>query len=132
TNVTIDGLDTGGNELTISNTTASSTASTSTIRFINGASNDTVTRCTVLGSSIPAINTAGGNVLFSTSTVAGGNSNNTISGNNIGPASGNLPTKCVMGLGSPSPNDNTNNLIDNNNIFDSSAPLSLYRASASR
>src|SRR5436190_8221538 len=118
TDVTIDGLGTGGNALTMSNTTASSTAGTSTIRFINGASNDTVTRCTVLGSSISAINTAGGNVLFSTSTVAGGNSNNTISGNNIGPANANLPTTCVMGFGSPSPNDNTNNLIDNNNIFD--------------
>src|SRR5207249_3237004 len=122
TNVTIDGLGTGGNALTLSNTTASATASTSTIRFINGASNDTVTRCTVLGSSISAINTAGGNVLFSTSTVAGGNSNNTISVNIIGPASGNLPTKCVMGLGSPSPNDNANNLIDNNNIFDFFSP----------
>ena len=124
TNVTIDGIGTGGNALTISNTTASSTASTSTIRFIDGASNDTVTRCTILGSSTAAVGTAGGNVLFSTSTVVGGNSNNVISNNNIGPAGVNLPTEGVMALGSASPNDNTNNLIDNNNIFDFFSPTS--------
>jgi hypothetical protein len=39
-NVTINGLNTGGNSLTISNTTASATAGTSTIRFINDASNN--------------------------------------------------------------------------------------------
>ena len=50
-NVTIDGLNSGGNSLTISNTTASATASTSTIRLINGAQNNTITRCMVLGSS---------------------------------------------------------------------------------
>ncbi|MGC2627402.1 MAG: hypothetical protein WA269_11225, partial [Candidatus Udaeobacter sp.] len=38
-NVTIDGLNSGGNSLTISNTTASATAGTSTIRLINGAQN---------------------------------------------------------------------------------------------
>ena len=50
-NVTIDGLNSGGNSLTISNTTVSATAGTSTIRLINGAQNNTITRCTVLGSS---------------------------------------------------------------------------------
>ena len=102
TNVTIDGIGTGGNALTISNTTASATAGTSTIRFINGASSDTVTRCTILGSSTAAVGTAGGNVLFSTSTVAGGNSNNVISNNNIGPAGANLPTIAVVAPGSAS------------------------------
>jgi hypothetical protein len=52
TNVTIDGLNSGGNSLTFSNTTASGQGGTSTIRFRNGAQNNTVTKCTVLGSAI--------------------------------------------------------------------------------
>ena len=116
-NVTIDGLNSGGNSLTISNTTASATAGTSTIRLINGAQNNTITRCMVLGSSIASTATAGGNILISTST-GGANSNNAISSNGIGPAGANLPTKGVMSLGSASPNHNTGNLIDNNNVFD--------------
>ena len=116
-NVTIDGLNSGGNSLTISNTTASATAGTSTIRLINGAQSNTITRCAVLGSSIASTTTAGGNILISTST-GGANSNNAISSNAIGPAGANLPTKGVMSLGSASPNHNTGNLIDNNNVFD--------------
>src|SRR4029077_20757494 len=91
-NVTIDGLNSGGNSLTISNTTASATAGTSTIRLINGAQNNTITRCMVLGSSIATTATAGGKILISTST-RGANSNNAISSNGIGPAGANLPTK---------------------------------------
>jgi len=116
TNVTIDGLNIGGNSLTITNTTASATAGTSTIRFINGAQNNIVTRCAVLGSSISAIGIAGGNVLFSTTTGVG-NNNNTISFCNLGPAGTNLPTKALMSLGTAA-NPNTSNLIDSNNIFD--------------
>ena len=56
--VTIDGLNSGGNSLTISNTTVSATAGTSTIRFINGAQNNTVTNCSVLGSSTASVTTA--------------------------------------------------------------------------
>ncbi len=120
-NVTIDGLNSGGNSLTISNTTASSTAGTSTIRLINGAQNDLVTNCNIRGSSISSTGTAGGNVLISTST-GGANSGNTISNNDLGPAGVNLPNKCVMSLGSASPNNNTGNVIDNNNIFDFFTP----------
>jgi trimeric autotransporter adhesin len=122
-NVTIDGLNSGGNSLTISNTSTASIPRTSTIRFVNGAQNNTLTRCTILGSSTSGVATAGGNVLFST-TNGVGNSNNTVSLCNIGPAGSNLPTKAVMGLGTPS-NPNTANLIDNNNIFD------FFSASAS-
>jgi uncharacterized repeat protein (TIGR01451 family) len=121
-NVTIDGVNSGGVSLTLSNTTASTTASTSTIRFINGATNDKVTNCTILGSSTSSTTTAGGAVLLSTSTVAGGNSNNTISNNNIGPAGANLPTKAVMSLGSASPNASGGNTISGNNIFDFFSP----------
>jgi hypothetical protein len=119
-NVTIEGLNSGGNSLTISNTTVSNTAGTSTIRLINGAQGNTITRCFVLGSSTATTTVAGGNILISTSTVAPltPNSNNTISSNGIGPAGANLPTKGVMSLGSASPNHNTGNIIENNNVFD--------------
>ena len=119
--VTIDGLNSGGNSLTISNTTASATASTSTIRLINGASGDTVTNCAVLGSSTASASTVGGTILISTSA-GGANSGNTISNNAVGPAGANRPTKGVMSLGSASPNHNTGNIIDNNNVFDYGTP----------
>src|SRR5437879_3355443 len=64
TSVTIDGLGRGGTALNLSNTTASATASTSTIRFINGAQNNIVTRCTIMGSSTSDPGTDGGNILF--------------------------------------------------------------------
>jgi hypothetical protein len=47
-NVIIDGLNTGGNSLTISNT--STAAGTSTIRFINDATNNIIRNCTIEGS----------------------------------------------------------------------------------
>ena len=122
-NVTIDGLNTGGNSLTLANTTVGTTASTSTIRFLNGATSNVIKNCTILGSSTATAGNASGNVLFSTSTVAGGNSNNTISNNNIGPAGTgtSLPSKGVYGLGTAA-NPNTGNLIDGNNIYDVFAP----------
>ena len=48
-NVTIDGLNTGGNSLVISNLSTATTAGTSTIRFINDASGNTVQYCTIKG-----------------------------------------------------------------------------------
>ncbi|MGN6519130.1 MAG: beta strand repeat-containing protein, partial [Dokdonella sp.] len=117
THVTIDGLNSAGNSLTLSNTTVSATAGTSTVRFINGASNNTITHATILGSSSATAATAGGNVLFSTSTVAGGNSNNMVVSNRIGPAGASLMTKGVMGLGTAA-NPNVGNTIADNDIFD--------------
>ena len=49
-NVTINGLNTVGNSLTISNTTIGSTAGSSTIRFQADSTNDIVTNSTILGS----------------------------------------------------------------------------------
>ena len=120
-NVVIDGLNSGGNALTLSNTTASATAGTSTIRFIEGAQSNTVTRTTVLGSSTATVATAAGNILFSTSTVAGGNSGNMISNNDFGPAGANLPTKMISAVGTAA-NFNTNNTIDSNLIDDFFSP----------
>jgi hypothetical protein len=120
-NVTIDGLNTGGNALTISNTTVSSTSVTSTIRFIGGATNNTITNSSILGSGTMSVATNGANIFFSTDAVtANGNDNNTISNNNIGPAGSNLPTKGILCNGSTTTTTlgNSGNTINNNNIFD--------------
>ncbi|MBI5216970.1 MAG: proprotein convertase P-domain-containing protein [Ignavibacteriae bacterium] len=120
-NVTIDGLNSGGNSLTISNTTSSATSGTSTIKFMEGATNNTVTNCTVLGSFSASVATNGGNIFFSTDgTTANGNDNNTISYCNIGPAGSNLPTKGILGNGSTGTTaiGNSGIVIDNNNIYD--------------
>lgn len=118
-NVTIDGLNTGGNSLTIANTTASATAGTTTLRFINGATENTITNCNIQGSGTST--GATGVVFFGTDTMtANGNDNNTLSNNNIGPAGANLPSRVILGVGSTSTTaiGNSGNVINNNNIFD--------------
>lgn len=120
-NVTIDGLNTGGNALIISNTTVSATSGTSTIRFIGGATNNVITNSSVLGASTMTVATNGGNIFFSTDAVtANGNDNNTISNSNIGPVGTNLPTKGIYSNGSTTTTaiGNSGNIITNNNIFD--------------
>ena len=114
-NVRIDGY----GSMTLSNTSTGATADTSTIRFINGATGNTVANCTISGSSTVALGTAGGTIEFSTTTSTG-NSNNIVFGNNIGPAGANLPNKAIFGLGTTTnlATMNTGNLIDTNNIFD--------------
>ncbi len=119
-NVTIDGLNSGGNSLTITNSTVSGTTGTSTIRFFNDATNNTITKCTILGGFTAAVTTNGGNIFFSTGTTTG-NDNNTISNNNIGPISGtSLSTKGIFANGSTSSAavGNNNNIISGNNIYD--------------
>lgn len=116
-NVTINGLNTGGNSLTLSNTTIGTTAGSSTIRFIADASTNTVTNCSIQGSSASTLATAAGTVLFSTGTTTG-NDNNIVSNNNIGPAGANLPSKAIMASGTSSAIENDNAQITGNNIFD--------------
>ncbi len=118
-NVIINGLNTGGNSLTISNTTVSASSNTSTIRFIADASNNVLTNTTVLGSSAMAAGTNGGNILFGASAISTGSDNNTISNCNIGPAGTDLPAKGFHFGGSTGAGlTNTGNVITNNNIFD--------------
>ncbi len=120
-NVTIDGLNTGGNALTIANTRVSDTSGTSTIRFINGATNNTITNANIQGSGTMGDYYSGGVIYFSTDSVtANGNDNNTLSNNNIGPAGANLPTRAIFGEGTYSTTaiGNSGILITNNNIFD--------------
>jgi trimeric autotransporter adhesin len=120
-NVTINGLNTGGNSLTIANTTVSVTTGTSTIRFINGATGNTITNTTVQGSGTAGATTGNGTILFSTDiNTATGNDNNTIANNFIGPAGANLPSvaiSCAGGLANQAVG-NSGLVIDNNNIFD--------------
>ncbi|MBZ5640358.1 MAG: hypothetical protein LAO51_16580, partial [Acidobacteriia bacterium] len=120
-NVTIDGVNSGGDALTISNTTASATTGTSTIRFINGATLNTVTNATVLGSFSAAVGTNGGTIYFATdASTTNGNDNNTISYCNLGPAGSNLPTKAVYinGTTTSSSYYNSGIVINGNNIYD--------------
>lgn len=120
-NVVINGLNTGGNSLTIANTTASATSGTSTIRFIGGATNNTITNCSLQGSGSMSVATNGAVVFFSTDAVtANGNDNNIITNNNIGPAGANLPTKAILGNGSTTTTQigNSNITINNNDIHD--------------
>ncbi len=78
-NVTIDGLNTGGNTLTLSNTSTASTAGTSTLKFITDATNNTVTNVSILGSATISVSggTNGGNIWFAAGAVTTGNDNNT-------------------------------------------------------
>ncbi|MBX7205945.1 MAG: hypothetical protein K1X81_11025, partial [Bacteroidia bacterium] len=120
-NVTFDGVNSGGNSLTISNTTASATTGTCTFRFINGATGNTITKCTVLGSFSGTLATNGGNIFFSTDgSTSNGNDNNTISYCDITAAGSNLPSKCIYMNGSTTTAAiaNSGNSFLYNNIYD--------------
>ena len=109
--MTIDGLNTGGNALTISNTSTS--ASASTIQFITDATNNTVQNCKFMGSGIST--TLGVIVLTGTTT---GNDTNVITGNTITSAGANLPANAIYSAGLSTSADNSGITISNNNISD--------------
>ncbi len=108
-NVTINGLNAGGNSLVLSNTAI---GASSTVRFTNDASNNTITNCVLQGSS-----TSFGVIYFGTGTVTG-NDNNVVSNCSIAPAGSNLPLNGVYSMGSSSIIDNSNITISGNNIYD--------------
>ena len=116
-NVTIDGLNSGENSLTISN---AGTGSSSAIRLINDASNNTITNCTITGSPNAASH---GVILLSTGTTTG-NDNNTVSNCNITAEGANLPLSCIHSLGTSASVNNSGNTVTNCNISD------YYRSSA--
>ena len=95
---------------TIQNITSGS--SYPALQFINGAAHDTLEYMTVLSSGT---NTTG-NIVFSTSTVSGGNSNNTIKYCNVGNYSG-LPYDLVYSNGTTGAYANANNNITGNNFY---------------
>ncbi len=119
-NVTIDGLNTGSNTLTISNT---ATGASSAIRFIADASTNTIQNCTVQGSASTAAN---GVIFFSTGTTTGNDGNN-INTCTITAAGANLPINAIFSLGTSAAIDNSGNTLNANNISDyfSAASVSI-------
>ena len=116
-NVTIDGS-VGGNgsgigdkDLVISNTSTGGSAST--IRFINGAQDNTVQYAVIEGSST---NISGGVVHVAGST-GDGNSNITITRNDLTSAGGNRPVNLIYAAGTAS-NPNADNVVTENHFFD--------------
>lgn len=90
--VTIDGkLPT----LEFINTTVSSAANTSTIRFKKDACNNVIRRCFIGGAATMGITVPGGNVLFDGDAVATGSDFNVIDSCEFGTSSGNPPTKAI-------------------------------------
>jgi len=117
-NVTIDGREGGlgiSKSLTISNTSTSATAST--IQLNNDASNNVFQYCTVLGSNTSLTGAPSGTINI-TSGITTGNDNNNFNNNDIGDASGGLPSYCIYSYtGDFTAYSNDNNTVDNNNIY---------------
>ncbi len=114
-NVTIDGRVNATGltiDMTISNISTSG-GNTSTIRFINDATYNTIKYCTLQGS---ATNSNSGIIFFSTTTTAAGNSNNTIDHNVITCAGSNRPYVGIYSIGGGT-YFNSSNTISNNNIY---------------
>lgn len=115
-NIRIDGLNTGGNSLTFTNT-STGTNWPSVFTFLNDAQNNTITNCTILGS---CPNLYGGVIYFGASAWGGsGNDDNTISNCNIGPAGTNRPTNGIYSYGSDFSlmEMNSGITISNNNVY---------------
>ena len=115
-NVTINGsLNENGvsKELNLINTSTASYGGNSTIRFINGATNNTIKYCTIKGSES---RTDYGVIFFSSSNSGSGNSNNIIDNNDITNA-GDRPVNAIYSVGTTG-KTNSENVISNNNIYD--------------
>ena len=101
-NVNIIGFSAGSYLIFSNSSTSSSSALTSTLLFINDASNNKVFACRIFGSSI----TFGANIIFGTGSSTG-NDNNVIDNCFIAPAGTNTPSRAVLFSGSSSfPNNN--------------------------
>jgi hypothetical protein len=120
-NVTIDGRvnATGATkDLNIVNLSTSSSVGTSTIRFINGATNNTVKYCTIKGSETRTDSAV--LLFFSTYSSSSGNSDNLIDNNDITSSTAvNRPENVIYSF-SRGTNEkaNSRNTISNNNIYD--------------
>ncbi|MEP7107592.1 MAG: hypothetical protein ABI760_06405, partial [Ferruginibacter sp.] len=112
--VTIDGSNgTTGKYLNFRNTNTIGTTGTA-LTFLNGSTNNTIKYCTIEAYA----NAINGVILFSTSSVAGGNSNNTISNCSInGTVAGNTANVCIYSAGTNG-NENSTNTLSNNSIYD--------------
>jgi|GEM_PF-1673242 hypothetical protein len=107
--VIINGLNTGGNALNLTNSSASGVA----IRFINDASQNIVQNANIKGA---ATSVTSGVIVFLTGTLTG-NDNNIITGNTIDDASGFFPNNIIYSAGTTTAGvENSNNQLLNNNI----------------
>lgn len=116
-NVTIDGLNTNNNALTISNAFAGSSGAP-TIVFYNDATNNTVQNCTIEGASTA---TGYATIVFS-SGISTGNDGNTITGCTIKGVGSNVACNAIGSAGSSLSVDNSSISITNNNIQDYYSP----------
>ncbi|MEO6719009.1 MAG: hypothetical protein ABIN67_01545 [Ferruginibacter sp.] len=112
--VIIDGSNGGSsNFLTFRNSNTAGTTGTA-FTFINGATNNQLSYIDIEAYA----NATNGVILFSTSTIAGGNSNNQVSNCNInGTVSGNTSNLCIYSAGTVGRENSTNTLTDNK-IYD--------------
>ncbi len=114
-NVTVNGLNNGASSLTLSNENQNNNAIT--INFINDATNNTITNCTLLGATGHALSNSGiGTIYFGTGNIAG-NDNNSILNNKIGNVTATTPGTAIRSSGSNSTIVNDNIIIDNNEIY---------------
>ncbi len=114
-NVTINGLDNGTDALTLVNQATSTTTPISTIRFVNGAQNNLIQNCIILGAGGSLTS---GTVLFHTSNTGQGNSNNLVQDCTIGPLNSTSTHRIgVFSVGTTGA-VNTNNTIQGCDIFD--------------
>jgi len=120
-NVTIDGRVGDGYDLAISNQSTASSAGTSTIRFINDASGNTLRDLTILGRSTGSVATSCGNVLFSTGSSTGNDDNTIVECiiANDGNSTTDLMTQAIVSVGSTSSLavHNSGNVVDSCRIF---------------
>jgi hypothetical protein len=116
-NITINGLNTGGNALSFSNTTASSTVGSSTIRFKSDATNNIIQKCTILGVSTGAVGATitTGTILIADGTTTG-NDGNQLLDNNIGDGAS-TPTMGISSVGTSTAISNDNMIVTGNNIY---------------
>ncbi|MCW5897723.1 MAG: PKD domain-containing protein [Flavobacteriales bacterium] len=132
-NVTIDGLNSGGNALVIENTSSAATAGTSAVRFIADAVNNVVRKCTIRGSNTTGA-AGNGTIFFSTGTSTG-NDNNLIEECVITAAGSNLPQIAISSTGTSVAVDNSGNTVSGCEISDyfnaSTASTGLYLVSNS-
>lgn len=111
-NVILDGRPGGmgtAKQLTIANTANAGVA----LCFINEASNNTIRHLTLAGVNTSANS---GTVLFSTTTGADGNDNNTIDQCDIRDGAS-TPVNGICSTGTASPKDNSGNTVSNCNVF---------------
>src|SRR5665647_420596 len=112
--VTFDGRKDGSgtvSSITFSNTSTSGVAGTSTFRLINDATGNTLTYCTLKGSTTDA----NGGVLFvSTTNGVSGNDGNTFDNNFItNSAETNRPVNAIFSVGTSAKENNGNTFINN-------------------